>query len=90
MKCISIFDVKTNCTLKVKGHTLIITGCEASSNSKDKIKGDGQASSHLVTIWEADDLEEETELAEELETSKNGEGFYHGPANGKFLMHYFP
>jgi len=53
------------------------------------IKGDGQASYHPVTIQEADDLEDETKLVEAPETSENGEGFQHGPTNGKFLKHYF-
>jgi len=50
MKHISTLDVKTDGSLKVKRHTLVITSCEASSNSKEKIKEDGQVSSHPITV----------------------------------------
>jgi len=32
----------TDGTLKIKGHTLVITSYEASSNSKEKLKGGGK------------------------------------------------
>jgi len=63
MKRISNLDVKIDRFLKVKKRTLAITNCDARSNSKDKIKGDGQASFHPVTIREVDNLEDETESA---------------------------
>jgi len=63
IKCIAALDIKNDGSLKVKRCSLLITSCDASSNSKDKIKDEEQASSHLVTIWEADDLEDKTELA---------------------------
>jgi len=44
MKCVSTLDVKTNGTLKVKRCTLVVTSCEANSNSKEKFKENGQAS----------------------------------------------
>jgi len=37
MKRISTLDVKTNGSLKVRRHPLVITNCEASSTSKEKI-----------------------------------------------------
>jgi len=82
MKCISTLDVKTDDFLKVKKRTLIITNSEASSNSKGKIKGDGQASSHPVIVWDANDLMDDIESTEVLETSKNVEDFQHRLANG--------
>jgi len=47
MKCISILDVKTNSSLKVKIRTLVITSYEASSNSKSKAEKEEQASSMI-------------------------------------------
>ena len=75
-------DVKIDGSLKVKRRTLVITNYEASSNSKEKIKGNGQAPFHVVTIREANDMEDETESTKVLETSKNAEGFQHGVAKG--------
>ena len=89
MKHISTLDLNTDDSLKVKRRTLVITICEASSNSKEKIKGDKQASSHPITVQEADDLEDETESTEASKTSENGEGFQDGPVNGKILKCYF-
>jgi len=39
MKYISTLDIKTDDSLKVKKHTLVITSCEASSNLKEKNQG---------------------------------------------------
>jgi len=38
VKCISTFDVNIDSSLKVKRRILVITGCEPSSNSKEKGK----------------------------------------------------
>jgi len=57
---------------------------------KKKIQGDRQASFHPVTVREAVDLEDDTQSAKVPNTSKNIEGFQHGPANGQSLKHYFP
>jgi len=62
---------------------------EASSQSWQKIKGNGQASSHSIIVRGADDFEDKTKSAEALETSENGEGFQHGPVNDRILKHYF-
>jgi len=59
----------------VKRRTLVITSCEARSNSKEKVKKDGQPSSHPITVREADDLEAESGSAEAPETLENAEGF---------------
>jgi len=61
----------TNSSLKVKRRTLVITNCEANSNSEEKIKGDGQASFYPVTIREDDNLGDDTESAKVPKTSKN-------------------
>jgi len=90
MKRIATLDVNMDGSLKVRRHTLVITNCEGSSNSREKIKGDGQASSHRAIVQEANDLEEETRSVEAPKTSKNVEGFQHGPANDKSLKHHFP
>ena len=42
MKRITALDIKTYGSLKVKRHTLVITNCDGSSNSKGKIKGMGK------------------------------------------------
>jgi len=76
--------------LKVKRRTLVIINCEAGLNSKEKIKGDGQASFHPIIVQEANYLEGNNESAEAPETSKNADGFQHDPANGKSLKHHFP
>jgi len=89
-KCISTLDVKTDDSLKVKRCTLVITNCKASPNSKEKIKGDGQDFFHLITIQEANDLEDEIEYTEVLKTLENAKGFQHGLVNGKFLKHHLP
>jgi len=75
MKHISFLDIKTDDSLKVKRHTIVITSYEASSSSKEKTKEDGQASSHPITAQEVDDLEAETKSTEALETSENTEDF---------------
>jgi len=80
MKHIFTLDAKTDGSLKVKRCTLVITNCEASWNSKEKIKGDGQASLHPVTIQETNDLDDDTKLVEALETSENTEGFHLAPS----------
>jgi len=59
MKCIFTLDVKTNSSLQMKKRTLVITNCEASSDSKGKIKEEEQASFGHITVWEADELEAE-------------------------------
>jgi len=90
MKLVSTLDVKTDGSLKVKRHTLVITNCEASSKSKEKIKGEEQPSSHPATIWEADDLKAETGSTKTLEIPENVRDFQHDLANGKILQHQFP
>ena len=50
MKHISTLDVKNNGSLKVKRHTLVITSCEASLNSKGKIEEEEQDFSNQVTV----------------------------------------
>ena len=64
MKHVLTLDVKIDGFLKVRRCTLVITSCDASLNSKDKIKDEDQVSSNHITIREADDLEAEVELAE--------------------------
>jgi len=88
MKHIFTLDIKTYSSLKVKRGTLVITNCEASSNSKEKIKEDDQASSHPVINRE--DLQADNEPTKAREISENVEGFQYGPTNGKFLKYYFP
>jgi len=90
MKRISTLDVKTVGSLKVKRCTLVITNCEASSTSREKIQRDGQASFHSVTVPEAIDLEDDTESTEVLEIPENLGDFQHGLASGKFLNCHFP
>ena len=75
VKCISTLDVKTDGSIKVKRRTLVITNCEANSNSEEKIKGDGQASFYPVTIREDDNLEDDIQSAEAPETTENAEDF---------------
>jgi len=72
MKHVSILDAKIDGFLKVKTHTLIITSCEASSNSKDKIKDEDQVSSNHITSQEANDLETEVNPAEAPKTLEDG------------------
>jgi len=88
MKRISTLDITSDGSLKVNRQNLVITNCEVSSTSKEKIKGNGQASFNLVTILEVDDLEDDTESAKASKTSGNAEGFQHGPANGKPLKRH--
>jgi len=71
MKHIFALDIKTDDSLKVKRRTLVTTSCEANSNSKEKIKVDGQASSRSITVQEADNLKAETGMVEALEISEN-------------------
>jgi len=61
--------------------TLVNTSCEANLNSKEKIKGDGQASSHPVTVQGAEDLKDKTESDEAPKTLKNTKGFEHDLVN---------
>ena len=89
MKYISTFNVQTHGSLKVKRRTLVITNCEVSSTSKEKIQRDRQASFHLVTVREAVDLDD-TESTEALEIPENVGDFQHGPTSGKFLNRHFP
>jgi len=63
---------KTDGSLKGKRRTLIITNYDASTNSKDEIKGKDQVFSNHITIQEADDLEIELKLAEAPKTLKDG------------------
>jgi len=70
MKPITALDIKTNGCLKVKKCILVITSCKARSNLKDKIKDEEQASSHFVVVREADDLNDETKLAERQKPQK--------------------
>jgi len=64
MKCVSTLDIKIDGSLKVNRGTLVITSCEASSNSKDETKEEDQVFSNRITIQEGDDLEMEVEPAE--------------------------
>ena len=72
MKRVLTLDVKIDGFLKVKRRTLVITSCDASSNSKDGIKDKDQVSSNHITIQEADDLETKVELAEAAKPVKMG------------------
>jgi len=72
MTRVSTLDVKTDGSLKVKRCTLVITNCEASSNSKDKIKDKEQASSNYVTIGQAEGLEVEVEPAKPPKSIEDG------------------
>ena len=73
MKQVSMLDVKIDGFLKVKRRTLVITSCDASSNSKDEINDEDQVSSnHNITIREADDLETEVEPAEAPKIMEDG------------------
>ena len=83
-------DIKTDGSLKVNRRTLVITSCEASSNSKENNKEDGQASSHPITVQKANDLEAETGLTKLLKTLEDAEDFQHGPTNVKLLKCYSP
>jgi len=83
-------DVKTDGSLKVERHTLVITNCKASSTSKGKSQGDGQASFHPITICEAVHLEDDSESTEALEIPENLGDFQHGLASGNFLNRHFP
>ena len=65
-------DVKIDGSLKVKRHTLIITNCDASSNSKDRIKDEDEVSFNHSMIWEVDDLETEVEPVEAPTTLEDG------------------
>ena len=64
MKCIFASGIKADSSLKVKRRTLVITSCETSSNSKEKINENGQASSHPIIVWKVDDLDVETRSTE--------------------------
>jgi len=46
MKPVYILNIKSDGSLKVKRHTLVIIYCEISSNSKDKVKDEEQVSSN--------------------------------------------
>jgi len=72
MKRVFILDVKTNGSLKVKRHTLVIISCEASSNLKGKVEDEEQVSSNYITVWGTDDLEAEIQPAEVLKTLEDG------------------
>jgi len=72
MKRVYTLDLKIDGSLKVKRRTLVITSCDASSNSKDEIKDEDQVSANHITIWEDDDLEIEVEPAEALKTLEDG------------------
>jgi len=75
MKHVSTLDVKTNGSLNVKRHTLVITSYRTSSNSKGKIKDEKQPFSLPIIIREANDLEDDTESVELPSTSENVEEF---------------
>jgi len=90
MKRVSTLDVKSDGSLKVTIHTLVITSYQTSSNSKGKIKDEEQPSSHPITIREADDLKDDTKSAEMPNTSGNVEEFQYGSVGGKFLKRHFP
>jgi len=72
---ISILDVTTGKSLKVKRCTLVMTSCEASSDLKEKIKEDEQSSSHPIIVRQLDDLEVDTGLATVPETLENKKAF---------------
>jgi len=74
-KCIFTLGVKTNDSLKVKRNIAIITNCEASSNSKGKIKEEELTTSDHVIVREASNLEAEVESAGALEWTINAKGF---------------
>ena len=61
MKHVPTLDVKIDGSLQAKTHTLVITSCDANSNSKDEIKDEDQVSSNHIMIWEADDMETKVE-----------------------------
>jgi len=82
MKLISALIIKTDDSLKVTRHTLVITSYKTSSNSKQKIKEDEQVSSHPVIGREADDLDAETGSVEAPETSENAKDVQYGQVNG--------
>jgi len=64
MKQVFTLDLNTGGSIKVKRRTLVITSCEASSNTKGKVKDEEQVSSSHITIWEVDDLEAKVESVE--------------------------
>jgi len=78
-------DVKTDGSLKVKRRTLVITSYETSSNSKGKIKGEEQPSSHPITIRDVDNLKDALSLPKTLNTSENVEDFQHDPEKWQVL-----
>ena len=61
MKHISTLDVKNNGSPKVKRHTVALTSCKASSNSKGKVGEEKQVSSNDVIVREIGDLDAEVE-----------------------------
>jgi len=72
MKRVSTLDVKIEGTLKVTRHTLVITSCDASWNSKDEIKDEDQVFSNHSKIREADDQETAVEPVEPPNNVEDG------------------
>ena len=72
VKRVSTLDVKTNGSLKVKRHTLVITSYEVSSNSKGKVEDEEQISSNHVTFQEINDLEAKVKPTAITKTLEDG------------------
>jgi len=89
MKCIFTLVIKTDDSLKVKRHTLVIISCEGSWNPKERIKKEEEGFSNPIIVREADDLEVKVEQTGALKKTVNRKGFQCGLVNGKFLEHYF-
>ena len=56
MKWVSTLNVKTDDSLKVKTHTLVLTSRKANAISKERTTEEEQASCNHVTVQEANDL----------------------------------
>jgi len=72
MKCVYTLDVKTDGSLKVNSCTLILTGNEANTSSKEWIKEEEEACFNHITVQEVDNLDSEIELAKAPEILKDG------------------
>jgi len=72
MKRVFTLDVKTDGSLKVKRHALVITSCEVGSNSNGKVDDEEQFSSNHITIQETDNLKDEVEPATAPKALKDG------------------
>jgi len=75
MKRLLTLDVKTDGLLRVKRHTVVLTGQQKSSDSNENSEEEQVASSNHITIFECDDSHLGIELVETLETLKDwGQG----------------